>query len=288
MDTRSVLLSDAIELYVLDCQAQRFAARTVETAQFRLRTFLSHAGDLPLDQITANHIRTYQVALQKRDYAAGYQHGLMRGLRAFLNYCVRDDLLLVSPMAKVKMPRNPEQILPAVSEADIRRAVTACEYQRDRAILLFIAASGVRRAELCALNIEDVDIASGAVQVRRGKGGRPRTTYIDADARKTLKRYMLERKQAKPKAPLFASMRRTEGRMTINSLTQTMERISNDAQVHVACHALRRSFAMRCLRARMNIHVIARLMGHSDIDVLKLYLPMLPEDIAREYQQLLD
>ena len=76
--------------------------------------------------------------------------------------------------------------------------------------------------------------------------------------------------------------------MTINSLTQTMERISAAAGCHIACHALRRSFAMRCLRARMNIHVIARLMGHSDIDVLKLYLPMLPDDVAREYQQLLD
>lgn len=76
--------------------------------------------------------------------------------------------------------------------------------------------------------------------------------------------------------------------MTINSLTQTMERISEAVGVHVACHALRRSFALRRLRARMNIHVIARLMSHGDIAMLRHYLPMLPEDTAREYQQLLD
>lgn len=288
MHTRSALLSEAIDLYALDCQAQRFAQRTVETALFRLGVFRRHVGDLPLDQLTANHIRAYQVALQKAGYSAGYQHGLMRSLRAFLNYCVVDDLVAVSPMAKVKMPRKADQVLPAVAEADIRRAVAACETQRDRAILLFIASSGVRRAELVALNVGDVDIATGAVEVRRGKGGKARTTYIDAAARKALKRYQLERRNAKASDPLFASQRRRNGRMTINSLTQTMERISDAAAVHIACHALRRSFALRCLRARMNIHVLARLMGHSDIAMLRLYLPMLPEDIAREYQQLLD
>lgn len=288
MDTRSLFLLDVIDLYLLDCQAQRFRPRTIDTARFRLGVFATHVGNIPISQITANHIRMYQVELQRRDLAAGYQHGLMRSLRAFLNYCVRDDLLSVSPMAKVKMPRKVDQVLPAVSEEDIRRAVVSCEYLRDKAILLFIASSGVRRDELCSLNCGDVDIATGTVTVRRGKGGKPRTTYIDAAARKALKRYLMERGKTTPVQPLFASYKRAGARMTNNSLTQTMRRISAAAGVHIACHALRRSFAMRCLRARMNVHVIARLMGHSGIDVLKHYLPMLPEDVRREYHELLD
>jgi integrase len=75
--------------------------------------------------------------------------------KAFLNYCVRDELIEVSPMKKVKMPKVEKKVLSAIDPADIQKILKACKYERDKAICLFLLDSGVRARELLALNVGD-------------------------------------------------------------------------------------------------------------------------------------
>ncbi len=53
---------------------------------------------------------------------------------------------------------------------------------------------------------------------------------------------------------------------------------------HMTAHALRQTFAINCLRNGMNIYVLARLMGHSDIMVLKKYLPLVEQDMRGSHE----
>lgn len=70
----------------------------------------------------------------------------------------------------------------------LQQIARACN-MRDKAIVLFMADSGLRRAETVNLNWGDVDMQSGLVRVRQGKGKKDRSAVIGATARRALLAY---------------------------------------------------------------------------------------------------
>ena len=93
----------------------------------------------------------------------GGVHGLFRAVRAFLNWYTYEYDLPKNPIDKVHPPRVPEQPLEPVNLDHLRAMLATCERrtfygERDRALLLFLLDSGLRRAEMLALNVGAVDI----------------------------------------------------------------------------------------------------------------------------------
>jgi integrase/recombinase XerD len=106
---------------------------------------------------------------------------------------------------------------------------------------------------------------------------------LTARTRKQVKRYFIERGKVQPHEPVFVSERHT-GRLRVDSIVQLMERLQERSGVaHCTCHTFRRTFALSCLRNGMNIYVLARLMGHADINILRQYLPLLEGDLQEAH-----
>lgn len=121
--------------------------------------------------------------------SANYVHGTARALCAILNFCVRDEIIKISPFDKVKMPRVDDKILPALTKIEITRLLRACQNNRDKAVVLFLLDSGVRAQECCNLDVGSLDIISGAVSVEQGKWQKDRTVHVGAKTRKAVKRF---------------------------------------------------------------------------------------------------
>ena len=151
--------SDALDLFLLDCEARRLTVATREFYRLKLSLFVrwcDEQGIKTLQQLTAHDLRRYLVSLSRRELSSQYQNNLARAIRAFLNYCVRDEPLAVSPFNKVQMPRLEKKILTALSSCDIQAILRGCSSERDKAMCLFLLDSGVRVSELVALNVADV------------------------------------------------------------------------------------------------------------------------------------
>jgi integrase/recombinase XerD len=276
---------DAFEMFLLDCKARQFTKHTLRFYRGRLILFVRWCAEHGLDDlgaVTPIDLRRYLVDTQQRNVSSAYLHSHARALRTFFNYCVRDQLLDTSPFARVQMPRLEKKILESLSPYEINRLISFCTCERDHALILFLLDSGVRASELCALDIDDIDLSSGAVQVRLGKGQKGRTVFIGARTRKQLLRYLrLER--APGSKPLFVSQRR-DTRLTYSGVAQILKRLGRDAGVsHCSAHAFRRTFAINCLRGGMNIYVLAKLMGHTDILVLRQYLSLVQDDLMEAH-----
>lgn len=282
-------LEDALEVWLLDAAAARLTPRTIDFYHRSVINFMRWAGAEQLtdvEHVTTLHVRRYLAHLHNRGYSANYQHNLARVLRQFLAFCVREGILQESPFtANVRAPRMEHKELRALTDDELRRVLRACDNRRDRAMVRLLASSGVRAAELCNLDIGDIDMASGLVRVRHGKQQKDRVTFCDSQARKALKLYLLERPGATLDEPLFLTQKRAE-RMTPNGIVQLFRRLQKSTGIaHVTAHALRRTFALNCLRGGMNVHVLARLMGHADVAVLARYLPLAQQDLEAEYNK---
>ena len=174
-------LDDALDLFLLDGASRRLAQSTLKFYESKVSIFIRwcHEADVTdLNALTAHDIRRFLVHIYQRGLSSQYQNNLARAIRAFLNYCVRDELIETSPFDKVRMPKVEKKILAAMTEREITIILQSCKYERDKAICLFLLDSGVRAGELVALKMEDVDMRTGVVAVHAGKGQKGRTTYI--------------------------------------------------------------------------------------------------------------
>ncbi len=268
----------AVEIFLVDCQARKLSTRTLEYYSESLTPFVAYSKRVHLTEISTADIRQYLISLQERGLTAHSQHSHARALRAFFNFCVAEELLIVSPFAKVKMPKLPKPEPKAFSEDEIPIILGACKTLRDRALILLLLDTGIRIEESTKLLIGDVE--DSTVTIRAGKGDKYRVTFVGAKTRKAILKYLgTERHGSTKSDPLFVA-HGTTAALTVSGAMQIMKRLRKATKIeHLSAHTFRRTFAIASLRSGMAVHVLAKLMGHSDIQVLRSYLDITKEDL---------
>lgn len=286
MDANTLLrakLDAQLDAFLISKQAQGLSPRTLTNYRAvlsRFVTWLTQHEVTALEVVTPDIVRSYFAELRTHGYSKHTVHDYCRPVKTWLKFAHTENVLPVDVMARVKMPAFDRRILPALTEDDISKLLTACENPRDVALLLLMLDTGCRASEVCALTVADVDTTTGAVQVRHGKGDKQRTVYLGAQARRTLARYLAGRETG----PLFPSLRSGE-HLTPNGLLQVLRYIGKHAGVHVSPHDFRRTFALTCLRNGMDIRRLAALMGHSDLTVIQRYLAVTEHDLAQAHRE---
>jgi len=137
--------------------------------------------------------------------------------------------------------------------------------RRDAAVLAVLYGGGLRRAEVVALDLEDVDLTAGSLKVA-GKGGKERLAYLSRSASQLLSAWLDVR--GREHGPLFVSVKqgREVGMRRLSAPTIRGLLVSRAAQAgirHFTAHDLRRSFISDLLNAGADIAVIQRLAGHA-------------------------
>jgi integrase/recombinase XerC/integrase/recombinase XerD len=273
---------------MLDCEARRLTSQTRAYYGRRLRQFLAycHSQNITrLEDISAAHLRAYFAGMVARGLAEDTQATAARVIRTFLRFCVAEELLTVSPMAKVRLPRPSKRILPAYTPQEIDALLEAAkdsrDSYRDTALILTLLDTGLRVSELVKLDVADVDTRTGAIRVIAGKGKKDRTVFAGARTRKALLRYLMEHSEA----ALFTSQTTGE-RLTHWGMRLLMGRLGARAGLEgVTCHKFRRTFCLWSLRAGMDIVSLSRIMGHEDVTLVRRYAAQLSEDLQAAHAQ---
>jgi integrase/recombinase XerD len=203
-------------------------------------------------------------------------------LRAFFNFCVREELLTFLAMAKVTMPKVDRPILPSF-EPGCRYRTNCLKSCKGGAIgpsYLVLLDTGCRAAELLHMNGGDIDVPQGIVHIRKGKGGKDRIAYLGNRSRKMMLRYYLERGQPGETEPVWVHAKRGGHALPTPGCASCLNVWGKASGVnHCHPHTFRRTFALWSLRNGMSIYHLQRLMGHSDLTVLRQYLALVESDL---------
>lgn len=161
----------------------------------RCFTHVLHELGLPqtVALITREHIEMFlerQLAAHKPSTAATR----FRSLRLFWRWCVDEGEVKASPMALMRPPAIPETPVPVVAQEDLKKLLRVCEgadfnARRHMAIVRLAVDTGLRRAELAGIGLEDLDLEGQVVRVV-GKGRRVRTVPFGTKAAVAIDRYM--------------------------------------------------------------------------------------------------
>ncbi|MDQ6615794.1 MAG: site-specific integrase [Actinomycetota bacterium] len=150
--------------------------------------------------------------------------------------------------------------------------------QRDHAIILLAAQSGLRVSELTGLRIEDVVFGPGAHVRCTGKGRRERCTPLTKQTAATLQTW-LRTERGRPQDPLFPS-RGTNRQLTRGAIWRVVTKHASAgakhcpslADKHPTPHTLRHTCAMNLLHSGVDLATIALWLGHSSLQSTNAYL----------------
>ncbi len=207
-----------------------------------------------------------------------------RCLRAFVNWCRAEEWIVGAPLKNVKVPRLPQDHLDHFTDDEMQALVNAArrgrQPNRDVAILLLLLDTGLRASELCGLDVGDADQQTSSLMVL-GKGNKTRKVYICRPVRLALWNYLQrDRGEVAAGDPLFLA--RGGDRMTRNGLFQMVDRLAGQAGLSgsAGCHKIRRTYAINFLRRGGNLYELQKLMGHTDLTVLRRYVKYGESDLS--------
>lgn len=180
------VLADSFKRALL---AQNKSPRTIETymeATKALGDFLrDRRVPLDIEAITREHVQEFITDLLTRKHKVTGQplrpttdSNRYKSLQSFFKWATEEGEIQHSPMERMKPPRLPDKPPPIMSEDQIKRLLKACEgtdffARRDLAIIRLLIDTGMRRAEIAGLKVEDIDWEMNVATVL-GKGRRPR------------------------------------------------------------------------------------------------------------------
>jgi site-specific recombinase XerD len=206
-------------------------------------------------------------------------------LRSFYAWAAAEDEIVVNPMAGVKVAKADPPPPEIPDDDDLGKLFKVCQgrefhQRRDLAMIRAAAATGMRVGELCALHVEDVDLANRLVVIRHGKGDRRRVARVDAETGAALDRYLRVRARhrfaARPELWLsrFGAFRR-KGAMAM------LPRRCDEAGIpRLHWHLLRHRYAHAFLARGGQEGDLAKLGGWEDATVMRRYGSALAVDRA--------
>ena len=253
-----------------ELQRRNYSQTTVTSYVKIVAAFAKHF-DRPPDQMGPEQIRAYQVYLiNERKLNARTVGHHTAALRFF--YC--KTLKRAYPIEEVPYPKAPRRLPTILTQKEAVRLIDAASNLFHRAMLMTVYSTGMRRAEMCQLKVEDIDSDRMLIHIRQGKGRRDRDVPLSPKLLETLRQYWL---WMKPKTYLFPGTvngSRADKPITPKMLWEACREAAQRAGITKAVrpHLLRHSFATHLLEGGADLPTLQALLGHADLKPTSIYL----------------
>lgn len=201
-----------------------------------------------------------------------------RDLAQWFRWLVEDtELYEVSPMYRMRHPHVPKRVVPAIPAEDIAAVFattdgTSFVDRRDRALMLVLLDTGLRRFEVSGMDLDDVDLRRQTIAIV-GKGDKERVVPFGASTALALDRYRrLRAGRVKAGVPAFWLSTRTPTRLTPDGIHQMLVRRSEAAGIPRArAHRWRHTMASEWMVAGGNELDLQAIMGWATLQMAQRY-----------------
>ena len=291
-------LARASAAFLRACKAERdLSPHTLDAYARDLLQFEKWGERLGVTSVPAidrTLLRRYVANLGERRYSRRTIARKLSAVRSFLRWCVLHGYLESDPAQDLAIPKLDKPLPRVLKEAD---AIRLCELPpdddpvgvRDRAILELLYGSGIRVAELCALDVDDLDLRVGTVMVM-GKGRKERQVPLSEPAIRAVDRYVKEaraRLMHEGRSPGAALLLNARGsRLGVRSVRALLERyLKAEGVAPVGPHALRHSFATHLLDGGADLRAVQELLGHATLATTQIYTHVSTERLKAVYER---
>ncbi len=281
-------LLEAFQTYL---QVERNVSQhTVKAYLSDLQMFFADLA-IPVAQISITTVRKYLSDLMQEGKSRRTIARKLSALRTLYRYLADFDPSVAAIAQMVKSPKL-DRPLPSFLYADemfellIQPDLSTPLGTRDRALLEFLYATGVRVSECVRLDVQDLHLRQGLVTVF-GKGSKERVVLFGSAAQDALTRYLTV---GRPRVvhvgdqALFINHRGT--RLSDRSVRRIVDRYVTQLALtkKVSPHTFRHTFATHLLEGGADLRVVQELLGHASLSSTQIYTHTAAEYLMKVYE----
>lgn len=287
----TILEQSATEFLVYLRDVRRLSPHTISNYQRDLNSLadcLKHDGKTDPDEVDEADIRGWVSKLHRGGLGGSSIQRSLSAVRSFFNHLGRISGRPRNPAASIQAPRKPRK-LPKTLDADqvnkfLNFDHTSETALRDKAMAELFYSSGLRLAELAAVDVDDIEPHTQLLTVT-GKGNKTRTVPVGSVAMGAIQEWLKARPL--PADPddkaLFLSTRGS--RISPRSIQARLKLQGRKSGMHqdVHPHMLRHSFASHMLESSGDLRAVQELLGHANISTTQIYTHLDFQHLAKVY-----
>jgi integrase/recombinase XerD len=269
---------DYLEAYKDFLTEEEKSKGTIDGYTSDVKDFLNFVGK-DIKNIKRTDVTRYKEHLRSRKLKTNTINRKLVGIKQFIDFL--NDRFELAISARVKQEKVQKQYSlkdeELLSHDDYERLIRATEQAGDiraKAIFESMYYSGMRVSEMLQLRIDHVQKGSRVIEDIKGKGGKYRPIFISDKLLKSLREYLRVRKQpfSSTTKALFVGERGPITRQTAHNLMKKYAKAAGIEETKAHVHNLRHLFGLRLADQGVPIQDIAKYMGHTSIEVTKIYL----------------
>jgi len=261
------------------CRIEKGLARTTVSAYHTdLERFASSLR--PEDQLSSQApVQRYVDSLYQAGMASRSIARHIATLRNFYAHLIEKGVLDADPTAHLQAPRQWQSLPKYLNKKQIDDLLAACDGSRpqglrDRAMLEFLYATGLRVSELCNVRISELEMNMGVVRVI-GKGKKHRIVPVGKSALAAVERYLGNGRPGllKGRASPYLFVTNRGGAMTRQGFWMLLGAHGKKAGIfhNLTPHVLRHTFATHLLEGGADLRSLQSMLGHADISTTQIY-----------------
>jgi integrase/recombinase XerC len=228
-----------------------------------------------------------------RGYSAVSVHRKISSLRTYFRYNMRTGTMNINPAENIVLPKTRKRLPVFVEELSLDRLLDAYSFgegyggQRDRMIIEMLYTTGMRKAELIGIGLDDVDIEGRSVKVL-GKRNKERIIPLLDSFTAKLEEYIATRKESFPDTGekwLFLTDRgrKLYDKFVYNTVKRYLEMVTTIEKK--SPHVLRHTFATHMLNHGADLNSVKEILGHANLSATQVYTHNTFEKLKKVYKQ---
>ena len=273
---------------------KKLSENTLQSYKRDLKQFREYMEEngLHYNRVKEEDIQNYIKSLQEKGKKASSISRCIASIRSFYQFILKNKKIKIDPTANIQSPKIEKRTPNVLTAKEVELLLKQPDNVdlkgiRDKAMLEFAYATGMRVTEIISLDIDDVNLEEAYVICKSGK--KQRIIPLGSMCLKALKAYIEEArgvliKNDEEKA-LFVNV--NGGRLTRQGFWKIIKFYKEQAHItkDITPHVLRHSFATHLLQNGADLRAIQTMLGHSDISSTQLYMQFQDEGLKDIYKK---
>ena len=273
---------------------KKLSENTLQSYKRDLKQFKRYieACEINYNHVKEEDIKDYIKELQEEGKKASSISRCIASIRSFYQFVLKRKKIKVDPTANIQSPKIEKRVPSVLTSKEVELLLDQpkdvdLKGTRDKAMLEFAYATGMRVTEIISLNIDDVNLEEGYVTCKTGN--KQRTIPLGTMSLNALKEYVDDARDVLIKnddeKALFVNV--NGGRLTRQGFWKIIKYYKEQAHItkDITPHVLRHSFATHLLQNGADLKAIQTMLGHSDISSTQVYMQFQDEGLKNIYKK---
>ena len=273
---------------------KKLSENTLQSYKRDLKQFKKYIEDCEVhyNRVKEEDIKDYIRELQESGKKASSISRCIASIRSFYQFILKRNKIKVDPTANIQSPKIEKRVPSVLTSKEVELLLEQpkdvdLKGIRDKAMLEFAYATGMRVTEIISLNIDDVDLEEGYVICNNSN--KQRNIPLGTMSLKALKEYVEQAREilikSEDERALFVNINGT--RLTRQGFWKIIKYYKEQAHItkDITPHVLRHSFATHLLQNGADLKAIQTMLGHSDISSTQIYMQFQDEGIKNVYRK---